>query len=184
MTITDQIVAEAQNQGLDPRLALEVAIAESNLDPTAVSTAGAIGVFQLMPSTAAMLGVDPTNVVQNIQGGIAYLRQMLDQFGGNVAQALAAYNWGPANVAAALSSGANWIAQAPAETRNYVSRILSALGQYTVSIQPGQILQTAAEAVAQPAAEIVGGIPASTWRTITIGAGILLGALLLAELLD
>ena len=75
-----------------------VAIAESDMNQDEISPVGAIGVMQLMPETAAALGVDPYDEEQNIEGGVRYLRQMLDQFGGNVPHALAAYNAGPAAV--------------------------------------------------------------------------------------
>jgi soluble lytic murein transglycosylase-like protein len=173
VTITDQITQTAQAEGVDPALALEVAIAESNLNPNAVSPAGAIGVFQLMPATATALGVDPRNVTQNIQGGIAYLKQMLDQFGGDVSAALAAYNWGPGNVASAIASYAsNWLQAAPAETQSYVSKILNALGQYTVSIQPSQIIQSAAQAV---------GVTDPAVAAIGIGLLIFFGVFLLLD---
>src|SRR5271167_3758082 len=88
------IVQAAQKYGVPPNLALEVANAESRMNQDAVSPTGAIGVMQLMPGTAAGLGVDPTDVTQNINGGVQYLAQLLAQFGGNISAALAAYNWG------------------------------------------------------------------------------------------
>ena len=90
---------------------------ESNFNQSAVSPAGAIGLGQLMPGTAAGLGVDPHDPAQNIQGAGMYLRQMLNQFGGDWDKALAAYNWGPGNVSR-LGLG-----QAPQETRNYVAAL-------------------------------------------------------------
>jgi len=139
MGVTDQIVGEAQRQGLDPALAIEVATAESSLNPnTADSSAGAIGLFQLMPATAAALGVDPRDVAQNIRGGVTLLRQLLSQFG-DVSEALAAYNWGSGNVSAAIAKyGPDWLAEAPSETQIYVTKIMNALGtQYSVSVGTG-----------------------------------------------
>lgn len=119
------IVAAASQYGVDPSLALGVAQAESNFNPSAISSAGAIGVMQLEPATAAMLGVDPTDPQQNIQGGVRYLSMLLSEFGGDEVAALAAYNWGPTAVANALDQyGPTWLAMAPAETQNYVQRIL------------------------------------------------------------
>jgi soluble lytic murein transglycosylase-like protein len=133
-SITDEIISTAQEYGVDPNLALEVAQQESGLNQNAVSPTGAIGIFQLEPGTAAMLGVDPTDPTQNIQGGIAYLSQLLSRFNGDTTAALAAYNAGPTAVdnAQAANSG-NWLENLPAETQNYVQRILTALGEWTSS---------------------------------------------------
>lgn len=89
------ILAAAQKYQLDPRLAAAVAQTESGGRQEAVSPAGAVGVMQLMPETAAGLGVNPYDKGQNIDGGVKYLRQMLDTFGGDVQKAVAAYNAGP-----------------------------------------------------------------------------------------
>ncbi len=96
MAIVDQIAAEAQAQGVNPALAIEVATAESGLNPNIRdSPAGAIGLFQLEPPTAAMLGVNPRDPAQNIHGGVLYLSLLLGRFAGNVASVLAAYDAGP-----------------------------------------------------------------------------------------
>lgn len=120
--LAQQIQATATAQGVPPQLALSVAQTESSLNPNAVSSAGAQGLFQLMPGTAAAYGVtnafDPT---QNMQAGIAYLSDLFQQFG-DWATALAAYNWGPTNV---INKGA---AAAPQSTQNYVSTILANSG--------------------------------------------------------
>lgn len=89
------IKTAAEKYGLDPRLLSAVAEVESGFNQAAVSPVGAIGVMQLMPSTAAALGVNPYDAAQNIDGGAHYLRQQLDSFGGDVRKALAAYNAGP-----------------------------------------------------------------------------------------
>lgn len=124
------VASTAINSGVDPTLALAVAQQESGLNPNAVSKAGAQGVMQLMPGTAAGLGVtDPLDAAQNVQGGVTYLSQLLAEFGGNEAEALAAYNWGPGNVQNAINTyGANWLAYAPQETQNYVNSIMGATG--------------------------------------------------------
>ena len=80
---------------VDPRLVAAVAQTESGGNQEAVSPAGAVGVMQLMPETAAGLGVNPYDKRQNIEGGAKYLRQMMDTFGGDVQKAVAAYNAGP-----------------------------------------------------------------------------------------
>ena len=94
-----QITAAAQANGIDPALLAGLIKQESGFNPNAGSGAGARGLTQLMPATAAGLGVtnvlDPT---QSINAGAKYLKQQLDAFGGDVTKALAAYNAGPGAV--------------------------------------------------------------------------------------
>ena len=113
----DKVIAEAERQGVDPRLALHVLYKETgNLkDPaSARSSAGAQGVMQLMPATARELGVkDPMDAQQNIEGGVKYLAQLGRMFDDPKLVA-AAYNAGPGNVR-------KYNGVPPfAETRNYV----------------------------------------------------------------
>lgn len=111
---------------LSPELIEAVAWAESRFHQSARSRAGAIGVMQLMPGTAAQLRVDPTDAEQNISGGGAYLRAMLDQFGGDVALALSAYNAGPAAVEHRHA------ASAYGETRTYVAAVMDRLADQAI----------------------------------------------------
>jgi soluble lytic murein transglycosylase-like protein len=94
-----EITAAAQANGLDPALLAGLIKQESGFNPNAGSGAGARGLAQLMPGTAAGLGVDDVlDPVQSINGGAKYLKQQLDAFGGDTAKALAAYNAGPGAV--------------------------------------------------------------------------------------
>lgn len=112
------ITDAAERNGLDPRLVAAVAWTESGFRPGAVSGAGARGLMQLMPATAASLGVDPADPLANLDGGARYLAQQLDRFG-RADLALAAYNAGPTRVA--RTGGVPAIP----ETQNYVQRVLA-----------------------------------------------------------
>lgn len=96
-TVKDIIVKHAIEMGVDPAIALSIARTESGFRHEARSSHGAIGVYQLMPSTARRLGVNPYSLSDNIRGGIMYYKQMYKMFG-SVELALAAYNAGPGNV--------------------------------------------------------------------------------------
>lgn len=169
-TIADMIFSAAQAEGVDPRLALEVAIAESNLNQSLVSRAGAIGVMQLMPGTAAGLGVNPYDTLQNIQGGIRYLKQQLARFG-NIPQALAAYNWGPGRV---VEAGSNWFASAPAETQKYVNSITGNLDTtYDVTVTPASI-----------ATAVTDNLDLPDWQKVALGAAIIGAIFFVSDLFD
>jgi len=103
---------------VSPRLLSALVWQESRWNQAAISPKGAIGLAQLMPATARDLGVNPADPAANLNGGARYLRQLLDQFDGDVERALAAYNAGPGRV---RSSGG---VPAIAETRNYVASIV------------------------------------------------------------
>jgi hypothetical protein len=96
--IRQMIIAESRRQGVDPRLSLAVSTQESYLNPNAVGDNGrSLGLFQLQPAAAIDAGIDPKRrgeVELNIPGGITYLKQKLQQSGGNVEQALSRYNRG------------------------------------------------------------------------------------------
>ncbi|OYX48808.1 MAG: hypothetical protein B7Y90_09170 [Alphaproteobacteria bacterium 32-64-14] len=107
--------------GLSPRLLEAVAFVESRFREDAVSPKGALGMMQLMPTTASDLGVDPSDPAQNAQGGATYLRQMLAMFDDNLELALAAYNAGPSAV---IRHGG---VPPYAETRAYVAAVMEYL---------------------------------------------------------
>lgn len=119
----DPLFASASAQsGVPASLLAAVAKQESGYDPTAVSSAGAQGIMQLMPSTASSLGVDAFDPAQAISGAAQLLGGYLQQYNGSVPLALAAYNAGPGAVA---SYGG---VPPYAETTNYVNSILGMLG--------------------------------------------------------
>lgn len=106
--------------GVDPKLLKSIAKAESNFRSDAVSKAGAIGVMQLMPSTASGLGVSNSyDPYQNIMGGAKYIAKLLGDYNNDLTLALAAYNAGSGNV--------NKYGGVPpfSETQNYVAKVLS-----------------------------------------------------------
>lgn len=115
----------SQTWGVDPDLIRAVMANESAFNPNATSTAGAQGLMQLMPETAASLGVtDAYNPEQNVWGGTRYLRGMLDRFGGNLTKAVAAYNAGP-NAVERYGGVPPY-----AETQSYVENVLNSYQQY------------------------------------------------------
>lgn len=117
MNVVSQI---SKKHGVDEKLVKALIKQESGFNPKAKSKSGAMGLMQLMPSTAKNMGVkDPYNTVQNVEGGVKYLKSMLNKYNGNVILALAAYNAGPGAV--------DKYSGVPPykETQNYVKNILA-----------------------------------------------------------
>ena len=115
--------AAADKYGLPRQLVRSVMAAESGFQPHAISPKGAIGLMQLMPATARILGANPHDPAQNVDAGTRYLRGLLEKYNGGLRHALAAYNAGPAAV--------DKYAGVPpyAETINYIGRIEKKLRQ-------------------------------------------------------
>jgi hypothetical protein len=126
----DQAIEEAATKhNVDPNLVRAVVKVESNFDPTAVSRKGAMGLMQLMPSTARELNVsNPFDPEQNVDAGVRHLKRLLERFNGNVGLSLAAYNAGQGAVQ--RSGGVPPFA----ETRNYVRRITTLYGKGDLGI--------------------------------------------------
>jgi hypothetical protein len=116
--VFDSVIQRAgKDYGVDPLLIKAVIQVESAGDPAARSSSGAMGLMQLMPETAAELGVqEPFDPQQNIMAGTRYLRQLLDRYRGDIRLALAAYNWGRGNLESRPEA-------MPRETKNYITQV-------------------------------------------------------------
>ena len=116
----------AEKYNLDPALLAAMAEQESGFNQSAQSEAGAMGIMQLMPDTAEGLGVDPSDLRGNLEGGAKYLRQMLDKYNGDVEKALAAYNAGPGS----LDSVNGDISKLSGETQKYVPSVMERYNKF------------------------------------------------------
>lgn len=122
-----ELGSAAVKSGVEPALLLAVVMEESGGDPTARSAKGAVGLMQLMPGTAAEVGVsDATSPSQNLHGGADYLAGLLRRYDNDLELSLAAYNAGPGNVAKAGRQIPNF-----PETKRYVKRVLELYRELT-----------------------------------------------------
>ncbi len=125
-----QYVAIAQQDasaaGISPTYFVRQINQESGFNPYAVSPAGAEGIAQFEPGTAAGLGIDPFNPIQALNAAAHLMASYANQYGGNYAMALAAYNAGSGTVQYAINAcgAANWMNCLPAETQNYIYTIM------------------------------------------------------------
>jgi soluble lytic murein transglycosylase-like protein len=154
-----EIQAAAQKHGIDPALLTGLVRQESNFNPNARSPAGATGLTQLMPGTAASLGVtDSTDPAQALDGGAMYLKQQLEAFGGDERKALAAYNAGPGAV--------QKFGGIPpyAETQEYVKKVLAYAQEYRASAAPAAAATPLPAAAALP---VPADVPTTSMSTPT-----------------
>lgn len=92
--VRQNIINQANEMGVDPAIVLSIAKVESGFNQAAKGSGGHVGVFQLSPDTARLMGLDPYDLDDNIKGGITYYKRMYDKFG-SMELASAAYNLGP-----------------------------------------------------------------------------------------
>ena len=141
-TVKATIVKHAISMGVDPAIALSIAKTESGYRHNARSSHGAVGVFQLMPSTARKMGLNPYSLNDNIKGGIMYYKMMYKMFG-SMELALAAYNAGPGNVK-------KYNAVPPyVETKRFVSKIMTDYHHLKANPDPAMRAAVAAKSSTQ-----------------------------------
>lgn len=136
LDVAEKIVAAAKKYNINPLLLLALAQQESGGDQSVVSSAGAVGVMQLMPDTAESLKVDANDINQNIEGGAKYLADMLKEFNNNIELALAAYNAGPGAIEEAGYNIPNY-----GETQQYVPNVISLMNELQEKLGSADITQ-------------------------------------------
>lgn len=129
--IENAVDSAAQKYGVDPDFIKAVIKQESGFHANAVSGAGAEGLMQLMPKTAESLGVkNPFDVLENIDGGTKYIKNLLNSFGGNKELALSAYNGGIGRMNRLGVDTVDEISNMPKETQNYVEKVMKNYENY------------------------------------------------------
>lgn len=128
-SVKESIIKHSMDLGIDPALALSIAKSESGFRHEARSSNGAVGVFQLMPSTARRLGVNPYYLSDNIKGGLMYYKRLYNMFG-STELALAAYNAGPGVV-----KRYNRVPPI-GETKHFVSKIMTEYNRLKANPDP------------------------------------------------
>ena len=141
--VKDSIVKHSLELGIDPALALSIAKSESGFRHEARSSHGAVGVFQLMPSTARRLGVNPYCLSGNIKGGLMYYKKLYNMFG-STELALAAYNAGPGVVK-------KYHRVPPyGETKHFVSKIMKEYNHQKTNPDPSIVKARSKKSVTTP----------------------------------
>ncbi len=116
----------SKKYGVDERLIMAIIKQESNFNSNAVSSAGAMGLMQVMPANFSSVGItDPYDVTQNVNGGTQIIKQCLNQYNGDISMALMAYNGGSGNMLRRGVTSANDLYKMPQETQNYVPSVLN-----------------------------------------------------------
>lgn len=124
-SIEEAVNTASKKYNIDKSLIEAVIKQESSFNPNAKSSAGAMGLMQLMPGTAKEMGVDsPYSIEENVDGGTHYLKNLLDMYAGSKELALSAYNAGPGTLLARGVDSKEEINKLPSETKNYVSKIM------------------------------------------------------------
>jgi hypothetical protein len=168
----DLITSMAPSYGVPSSIALAVAKKESGFNQAAVGSSGEIGVFQLMPGTAAQLGVDPSDLNQNVQGGLTYLQQLYNQFG-DWTLALEAYNGGPSHVTSGTVSSA---------AKSYADSIMASVGNLFSSdsvpnLQADSSLPADASSFSFDLTTPEGGLSTTAWLALAVaGLGLVVWA--------
>lgn len=137
MKLAPKVMTAAATQGLNANIMLAQLDTESGGKSDAVSPMGAAGVAQFMPDTAAQYGVNVKDVDSSIKGQAAYMGDLVRVYGGDYQKALAAYNYGPGNLNKLMQQyGNQWQQHLPAETQNYLAKVMQKSGMVSVGAPP------------------------------------------------